>query len=366
VSGAPHAYRYRMTIMDPIEAPKAMATLPDAPAQGGSVEIAPGVLWLRIGLPVALDHINLWAIADGPGWAIVDTGICHPGATDAWDRILREDLGGRPVTRVIVTHLHADHAGLAGWLVERFDCPLVMTRTEYLMAQSLVTGPSDEIAFRDFFRSAGWRADEVDVLAVRRRTIAGFYSPLPGSIQRIRDGDRLTIGSREWRVIAGGGHSPEHACLFCPELELFISGDMVLPRISSNISVDVLEPNADPLTEWFESLDRIGNVVPENVLVLPSHGRCFFGLHARIDALVNEQRRSLSSLLEALARPRRVDDLFDVLFSRPIKRSDIPLMSLATGETLALLNHLIANRTVRKSRGPAGVSLYQASDRDMA
>lgn len=362
MSGARRAYRDGMTMVHQIDRPRAKAKPPEPPAPGTSVEIAPGVRWLRIGLPFALDHINLWAIADGAGWTIVDTGICHPDAIRAWDRILREDLGGRPVTRVIVTHLHADHAGLAGWLVERFDCPLVMTRTEYLMAQALVAGAGDEIAFRDFFRRAGWHSAEIDALAARRQAIAGFYSPLPGSIQRIGDGDRLTIGNRDWCVIAGGGHSPEHACLHCPELGLFISGDMVLPAISSNISVDVLEPDADPLGEWFASMDRIGRAVPDDVLVLPSHGLCFFGLHDRIDTLVRGQRSALLRLQDALDRPRRVDELFGVLFSRPIKRSDIPQMSLATGEALALLNHLIGGGAVRRWRGEAGVTLYQASE----
>lgn len=352
-----------MTAADQIELPQRKARLPDAPPPGASLEIAPGVRWLRIGLPVALDHINVWAIADGSGWTIVDTGINHHGATAAWEQILREDLEGRPVTKVIVTHLHADHAGLAGWLVDRFDCPLVMTRTEYLMAQSLVAGPGDETAFRDFFRRAGWRPAEIDAIAARKRTIAGFYSPLPGSIRRIRDGESLMIGGRPWRVIAGGGHSPEHACLYCPELELFISGDMVLPTISSNISVDVLEPAADPLSEWFESLDRIARKVPDRALVLPSHGSCFFGLHDRIDTLVREQRDALLDLRAALARAQRVDDLFGVLFSRPIKRTDIPLLSLATGETLALLNHLIHKGAVRSWLGPDGAALYQSAER---
>lgn len=334
--------------------------LPAPPPLGGSTEVAPGVRWLRMGLPIALDHINLWALADGPDWTIVDTGINHPGGIEAWERILREDLDGRPVTRVIVTHLHADHAGLAGWLVERFGCQLWMTRTEYLCAQALAAATGEEAAFREFHRQAGWEPDEIAVLGARKRAIAGFYAPLPGSFHCLRDGDALDIGGRDWTVIAGGGHSPEHACLHCPDLDLLISGDMVLPGISSNISVDPVEPDGDPLAEWFATLARIHARVPAGALVLPSHGRCFAGLHARIDALVAEQRGVLQRLAAALVQPHRADELFDLLFSRPIPRSDVPLMGLATGETLAVLNHLITAQAVRRWAGPNGVALYQS------
>lgn len=345
-----------------LEAPAPVALLPDPPAPGASVEIVPGVRWLRMPLPFVLDHINLWAIEDGPGWIIIDTGISHPSSIAAWERILREDLGGKPVTRVIVTHLHADHAGLAGWLVERFDCPLLMTRTEYLAAQSLIAGPGDEFAFHDFYRAAGWQIEEIDAHAKRRRAIARLYAPLPGSIHRLRDGGKLVIGGRVWRVITGGGHSPEHACLHCPELDLFISGDKVLPAISSNISVEVQEPDANPLAEWFETLTRIRGAVPDSVLVLPSHGHCFRGLHARIDALVQDQRAALSRLLEALVVPRRVDELFGILFSRPIPRSDIAKRGLATGETLALLNYLAATQRVQRACGPDRINIYQIAE----
>ncbi|MEJ6009411.1 MBL fold metallo-hydrolase [Novosphingobium aquae] len=336
--------------------------LPAPPETGKMMELVPGVHWLRMGLPIALDHINLWALADGHGWTIVDTGIDHPGSTETWERLLREDLGNVPVTRVIVTHMHADHAGLAGWLVEKFGCKLWMTRTEYLSAQAIAGSSGEEPAFRALHSKAGWTAAEIAELGARKRTIAGFYAPLPGSIRRMRDNDTLEIGGKLWRVIAGGGHSPEHACLHCPELGLFISGDMVLPGISSNISVDPVEPDGDPLAEWFTTLSRIREKVPNDVLVLPSHGRCFTGLHERIDVLVGEQRGVLKQLLPALVQPKRADELFGVLFKRPISRSDIPLMGLATGETLALLNHLVTRGSVHRRTGADGVTVYQLTN----
>ncbi|MBS0474600.1 MAG: MBL fold metallo-hydrolase [Proteobacteria bacterium] len=330
------------------------------PPPGGSVEIAPGVRWLRMSLPVELNHINLWALDDGAGWTIIDSGIDHPDARSAWERLLRDDLGGRPVTRVIATHLHPDHAGLAGWLVERFDCRLWMARSEYLMAKAYAASTGEEPAFRDLFFRAGWQPHEIDALATRRRTVAGFYSPLPGSYRRLRDGDSLQIGGRRWSIIAGGGHSPEHLCLHCPELGLFISGDKVLPTISSNISVDPTEPDGDPLSEWFVTLARIRAAVPADVLVLPSHGGCFTGLHRRIDTLVAEQRLALIRLRAELAVPKRADEVFGTLFSRPIPRNNMPLMGLATGESLAMLNHLIATGDVVRSEGADGAWRYHS------
>lgn len=311
-------------------------------------------------LPFVLDHINLWAIEDGDGWAIVDTGIRHPDLIAAWERLLAEDLGGRPVTRVLVTHMHPDHAGLAGWLTERFGCRLWMTRTEFLTARSIATrtGAEPTQGIEEFCRRAGWQADEIAANIARRTNMARLYAAFPDSFKRLRDGDALSIGGREWRVIAGGGHTPEHACLHCPDLDLLIAGDKVLPKISSNISVDAAEPDDDPLGEWFETLARLRDHVPDSVLVLPSHKHCFRGLHARIDALVADQQEALSRLACALATPKRVIDLFETLFNRPIERSNVSLLSLATGETTALLNHLLMLGSIERWT-ENGVTLYR-------
>lgn len=326
------------------------AYVPETPQPGRTVAIAPGVLWIRMPLPFALDHINLWAIDDDDGWTIVDTGIRHPDLIAVWERLLAEDLGGRPVKRVLVTHMHPDHAGLAGWLTERFGCRLWITRTEYLTARSIAmrTGAEPTQGIEEFCRRAGWDADAIASNIARRNQMARLYAPVPDSFKRLRNGDALLIGGRAWRVIAGGGHTPEHACLHCPSLDLLISGDKVLPKISSNISVDAAEPDDDPLGEWFETLASLRDQVPDSVLVLPSHKNCFRGLHARIDELIAEQRDTLARLVRALATPKRVVDLFETLFNRPIERGDISLLSLATGETVALLNHLLATGAVER------------------
>ncbi|KTE04394.1 MBL fold metallo-hydrolase [Sphingopyxis sp. H038] len=337
------------------------ARVPETPSPGRTVAVAPGVLWIRMSLPFVLDHINLWAIEDGDGWTIVDTGIRHPDLIATWERLLAEDLGQRRVTRILVTHMHPDHAGLAGWLTERFGCRLWMTRTEYLTARSIATrtGAEPTQGTEEFGRRAGWTAEEVASNIARRANMAQLYGPFPDSFKRLRDGETLLIGGREWKVIAGGGHTPEHACLHCPSLDLLISGDKVLPKISSNISVDAAEPDDDPLSEWFETLAALRDRVPDSVLVLPSHKGCFRGLHARIDELIADQQDALLRLERVLTTPKRAVDLFETLFSRPIERSNISLLSLATGETIALLNHLLARGAIQR-RQDDGVTIYQA------
>lgn len=339
---------------------KAAADLPGPPSAGRAQEVAPGVRWIRMPLPFALDHINLWAIEDGGGWTVVDTGIRHAATIAAWERIFDDDFGGRPVTRILVTHQHADHAGLAGWIAERFGCRVSMTRTEYRAAATLAarTDPVATQEERDFYRRAGWRPDELQALASHRTGIARLYAPLPERYDRLHDGEELTIGERSWRVIAGGGHTPEHACFHCPELKLLISGDKVLPGISSNISVGSSQPEADPVGEWFATLGKLRRAVSDETLVLPSHKLCFRGLHARIDELFADQRDVLARLRQALATPKRIPDLFEFLFARPIDRSDIPLFSLATGEAIALLNHLAAAGTIERQTAD-GVDQYR-------
>ncbi|MDR7060251.1 MULTISPECIES: MBL fold metallo-hydrolase [unclassified Sphingopyxis] len=342
------------------EPARSLALIPDTPPPGEAVKVAPGLLWIRMPLPFVLDHINVWAIEDGDGWAIVDTGIHHPHLIAVWEALWRGALGHRPITRLLVTHMHPDHAGLAGWFAERFGCWLWMTRTEYLMARSIAGRSNAEPtqAAQDFYRCAGWLPDDIAANLTRRTGMSRLFAPFPDAFERLHDGQALTIGGREWRVIAGGGHTAEHACLHCPELDILISGDKVLPKISSNISVDAMEPEADPLGEWFDTLARLRRLVPDDALVLPSHKHCFRGLHARIDELIADQRDALDRLESVLATPKRVIDLFGTLFNRPIERSDISTFSLATGETIALLNHLRAVGTIERRRESDGPDLY--------
>lgn len=330
------------------------------PGPGETQEVAPGVLWIRMPLPFSLDHINLYALADGDGWAVVDTGAQTPEALAAWKAVMNGSFAGRPVTRVFATHMHPDHVGMAGWITRRFDCRLWMTREEYLTCRTLVadTGreaPNDGVRF---YRAAGWSEDSIELYRTRFGSYGMHIHALPDSIRRIRDGERIIIGDHAWDVVVGRGHSPEHACLHCPALKLLISGDQVLPRISSNVSVFPTEPDADPLGDWLDSIAEIRDRVTDDVLVLPSHNTPFVGLHTRLDALHRGHQAGLKRLRKRLAEPRRAIDVFGSLFAREIK--DEALLSMATGEAMAHLNYLVTNGEVLRRLDEHGVAWYHA------
>ncbi len=318
------------------------------PDFGTPTKVAEGVYWLRMPLPFTLDHINLYLLRDGDGWTLVDTGIRGPETMAHWEHVFENFFDGAPVKRVIVTHMHPDHVGQAGWLTRHCGVELWMTRTEFLACKVIAgDGPSDvpEDAVR-FYHQCGFDAHRLDLYRQRFGRFGALIEKLPAGYRRIRDSDVLTINDTGWHVVVGRGHSPEHACLYCPALKLLISGDQVLPRISSNVSVFPTEPHADPLGEFLQACSDIHARVPDDVLVLPSHNEPFTGLHARLDALIDGHREGLARLHALCAAPRRVVDAFPALFRREI---DATNLMLATGESRAHLNYLHARGALSAS-----------------
>ncbi|QAY75925.1 MBL fold metallo-hydrolase [Sphingosinicella sp. BN140058] len=309
------------------------------PDGGDLIPIAPGIGWARLPVPGSLKHINIWVLEDGDGVALVDTGLDIPECREAWEALLGGPLAGRAITRVIVTHFHPDHVGLAGWLCERFAVPLWMTRGEWLYARMLAIDVRDAPPpeAESFWRAAGW--DEERIAAERARgwgRFASVVSPVPVGFVRIADGDSVRIGDRTWRAVIGSGHCPEHLCLVDEDAKVLIAGDQVLPKITSNVSLGLSEPEADPLGEWLASIEKM-RALSGDLLVLPSHGEPFTGLHARLDALEFGHRDRLDALHARLSEPRRAVDCFGTLFARRIEDK---VYGLATGEALAHLRYL--------------------------
>lgn len=333
-----------------------------APADGAFTPVAEGVWWVRLPLPGPLKHINVWALEDGDGWTLVDTGMGSEATIECWESLLRQQPFRRPLRRIVVTHMHPDHVGMAGWFTRRFGVGLWITRLEYLSCRVAAsdTGREPPPDALDFYRAAGWDADALAAYRARFGRFGRHIQPMPDSYRRITDGERLRIGQHEWEVVTGRGHSPEHACLLCPSLGLLISGDQVLPRISSNVSVQPMEPGANPMADWLASLAKLRERVPDEVLVLPAHNECFRGLHARLAQLEAGQHDALDKLRERLAQPCRVIDVFGALFRRKIEPDDASLLGMATGETVACLNYLIARGEVLRERRE-GVDWYRVT-----
>lgn len=324
--------------------------------------VAPGVSLVRLAVPGPLRHVNSYLLDDidqrGDGVALVDTGMNTDDTRAAWKSLFRFGLHGVRVTRVIGTHFHPDHIGLAGWMCDHHRAPLLMTRGEWLTARMLIADARDAVPDEmiAWWRAAGWSEDQI--AHASERGWAGFrqiVTPLPLGFTRIRDGDTLSIGGHDWRVVVGSGHSLEHACLLDERRGVLVAGDQVLPRISPNISLGVTEPDADPLGEWLASIEKL-RTLDADLLVLPGHGDPFTGLHVRLGQMEQEHRERLDLLEAHLAEPRPAVDCFAVLFRRPIGPD---MLGMATGEALAHLRRLEVEGRARREDHD-GVLWWQA------
>jgi glyoxylase-like metal-dependent hydrolase (beta-lactamase superfamily II) len=329
------------------------------PELGAAIELAPGVRWLRMALPFALNHINLWLLRDrqdnNEGWTIVDCGITNEATKSAWEQIFAQRLDGLPVLRLIVTHMHPDHIGLAHWLTERWNCRLWISATDFNAARissQSTTGFGGERAAA-FFASHGLTDPEaIDKVRARTNYYAGMVPRVPETFRRLLDGMTLDVGGHAWRCIAGYGHAPEHMALHCPALGVLISGDMVLPRISTNVSVYDLEPESDPLALFLTSLKRYDSLAAET-LVLPSHGKPFTGLHARTRQLHEHHDDRLAEVMAACAeKPCHAADLLPLLFKRQL---DLHQTTFAMGESIAHLHALWHAGKLQRRLGGDGV-----------
>ena len=322
----------------------------DLPPPGTRKEIAPGVWWVRMPLPFALDHINLWLIESAQDFTIVDTGLASSAVREAWLAV----LAGldKPVGRIVVTHFHPDHLGLAAWLAERTGAPVYMSTGEFLTGHLVW----EQLAghgiphMLSFFRQHGLDEARCAALDERGNAYRKGVPVLPPTYRRLRDGEALPVDGRRWEVQVGFGHSPEHVALHDAEARVLISGDMLLPRITTNISVFAVDPTADSLASYLHSLDR-WRTLPDDTLVLPSHGLPFRGASARIAAIAAHHDERLARLLVSCATPQTATDVLPRLFERAL---DAHQTMFAMGEAIAHLNHLVDTGKLERSTNDAG------------
>lgn len=344
-----------------VQAPQGMSFPWSSPPENGHWQtVAEGVVWLRMPLPFGLDHINLYLLRHEDGWVVVDTGLGTEQSREVWERVFREVMDGAPVKAVIATHFHHDHAGCLGWLARRFKCPIYMTHGEY---HALFISPPKEgepsWEFSQFYaRSGVSESRQQEFLRVVRA--GSFEQDIPASYNRLTDGQLIQIGQRNWRIVIGSGHSPEHACLYSADDHLFISGDQVLPGITSSVCVSVTEPEANPLKNWFDSIERL-RAVSDEVLVLPAHERPFYGLHCRLNQLAEHHHKHLDAMLGELKDPKTADDMMAFVFPRA--RSPFDAL-LANGETLAHLNFLMSEGRITRHLEGEHFLYQRAGDAD--
>ncbi len=326
---------------------------PTPPGDYEALEVAPGIRWLRLPLPMALDHVNCYALEDPEGWTLVDTGMSNQYSRAIWQALLAVPLRGKPVTRLIVTHHHPDHIGLAGWFQSQ-GVELITTRTAWLYARMLTLDeqrlPSPESL--QFYRRAGLPSDQREAKALERPfNFRDVVAQMPLGFTRITEGEILTAAGRRWQVRLGQGHAPDHAMLFSLDDNLILAGDQLLATISAHIGVYPTEPDADPLTEWLTSTRDLIPIAREDHFVLPGHKLPFTGLPQRLIQMLKDHESALTRLQDHLREPRRATECFAVLFKRPIVDQTF---SLALSESIAHLNCLRGRGTITRDLAPDG------------
>ena len=314
------------------------------PGKGEAVTITSDLKWLRSPLPLSLNHINCYLLRDEgpqgePGWCILDTGMNGEAAKQQWLDVIESQLDGEPITRVIVTHHHPDHVGLAGWLCDNYQVPLYATETEYFYTSAFNAEqraqPYWEVK-RYFDQTGISETDRQALLA--NQDYNHLVSGVPGAFHRIKDGDHIQIGRHSWEAITTRGHAPEHLCLYCREQDILISGDQVLPEITSNVSVTPTQPQANPLQDWMQAHAIMAARVPDSVLILPAHQLPFYGLHERLNAVVDHHNERLDALLALMQHPKTAQQLTRELFDKSL---DSFQNFLAVGEVVAHLYYLM-------------------------
>ena len=333
------------------------------PVPGEAVRLAEGVLWARLPLPMRLDHVNVFLLDDrlhgGTGWTVIDTGFRGRATREAWEALERGPMEGAPIARVIATHHHPDHIGCAGWLMKRHGAGLSTTRTAWLLTRMLQLDHHDEQPPENirFYVEAG--ASEERLAAYREAepfNFSRFTEKLPIGYARLKEGDEIRMAGRRWRVICGDGHAPEHATFWSQDDDLVLSGDQIIPGISSNLGVHPTEPMADPVGDWLASCEKFKEIAEERHFLLPGHKLPFTGGPARLDQLIENHRNALDRLRAHLRTPRKVAECFAPVFGRELEAA---VFGLGLIEAQAHVNYLHLRGETTRRMGPDGAWTYR-------
>jgi len=328
------------------------------PAPGEWLEVAAGVFWARVALPFRLNHVNVYLVDDGDSWNIVDTGIASDRAQETWNRLLSGRMAGRPVSKILITHHHPDHVGLASFLADKLGAEVVMSGTEYLLGLTywLDSDAMKADHYRDFYRTRGLDAKIAESILDRSARYQSLTSPLPFSFRRVLEGDTLKLGSRTFQIMTGGGHAPEQVMLYCPDERILFAADQIMLGITPNVSVSPRNPNGDVLGLFISSLERLAAQFDDEVLVLPGHHLPFRGLRTRVREVVDHHATRLAAIVESCSQaPRSAADLLKILFRHPLDRG---VVALAFGESCAHVNRLLEERRITTSLEGDGVERY--------
>lgn len=332
---------------------------PEPPKEGEAITVAPGILWMRLPLPMALDHVNVYVLDDGDSWTVIDTGFASKRGRAIWEKLMQGPLQGKPVARVVVTHHHPDHVGLAAWFMQQ-GAALCMPRTGWLMARMLTLDVQDvpNAEALSFYQRAGMDPAELERRKAERPfNFADCVAPLPLGYTRLVNDGTITMGGRTWDIRMGGGHAPEHATFWSRDDNVVIGGDQLLPSISPNLGVYPTEPDADPVTDWLRSCEVFQAFAEPGQLVLGGHKLPFTGLPTRLTQLIDNHHGALKRLLAFLSEPRSAGDCFMPLFKRTIKQGEY---GLALVEAVAHLNHLHQSGQATRVMRDDGAWVFQA------
>ncbi len=332
------------------------------PKPDEAIEVAPGIVWVRLALPFRLNHVNIYLIADSDGWTMIDTGIGNDATIAAWTALFEGPLKNFKITRLIVTHAHPDHVGLAGWIVERFGCPLYMSQVEYLQSAYHQHRGSEErrLAQRLFFRRHGMNEDITEALLGRGQDYLKRVSVLPAVYHRLSNGDVISIGARKFKIITGGGHALDQVMLYCEADSIFLSADQVLSKISPNVSVWAVEPEANSLGEYLRSLASLGGILKDDVLVLPGHGIPFYGVKTRIKQLADHHEERCQIIADACADAAKTSaELVPIVFHKHVL--DAHQTGFAAGELIAHVNYMLAHGRLKAIEQPDGILKFKSA-----